>query len=340
MANSNRRTDTSLKDQLFQEPYLFEFHRAIQILELMEPDKLPLGLGVNAKDEAVEIKSRAHFDSLRSDIYSLESTTQRHQTPVMEINFMGIAGVQGPLPFPYSEMIIQRQRSGDSSLRDFLDIFNHRLVSILHRIRKQSQISLFSKQPDKIPHATALKAFLGINAKSLQKRMKVPDRALLQYAGLVWRKPHSREGLVQLLMTYFNVPVTIEECVGKRRAIHPEHQTRIGQSGQFQTLGKTAALGTAMWDYQSHFRVILGPLTAKQFARFLPHKSSYQRLSDLIKFYVPTNMDFEIELLIQRKDIFALKLDEQHALGWTSWLGKAKHKNDVPDLRVRLGSQI
>ncbi len=334
MAPSNRQSETSLKDQLYKEPYLFEFHKAVQILELLDLYKLPLGKGVDAENEAVKIKSRVHFDSLRSDIYSLEETES--QTPVMNVNFMGIAGVQGPLPFPYSEVIVQRKRAGDASLQDFLDIFNHRLASILHLARKQSTVSLYSQTPDKTPHAAALRAFLGIAQKSTQDRMAVPDRGFMQFAGAIWRQPHSREGLARMLSIYFKVPVKIEECVGQRLPIDPEHQTRIGTSGQWQVLGQTAALGAAVWDYQSHFRVVLGPLDAMKFQDFLPSGTLFKELVDFTAFCAPPQMTFEIELQIKKNDTIALKLDDQHQLGWRSWLGKSTLNESDEDLRVRL----
>lgn len=334
MANSSRRSETSVKELLFKEPYLFEFHKAVQILELLAPEKLPLGYSVDAEYEAVKIKSRVHFDALRSDIYSLEE--EESGTPKMLVNFMGIAGVQGPLPFPYSEMIFQRKRSGDTSLQDFLDIFNHRIAAVMHLIRKQATVSLYSESPEKTPHATTLRALMGLGEKSCQDRMSVPDRSLLQFAGNIWCQDHSRESLLRIINEYFKVPIKIEECVGQRLPIEPEQQTRIGNSGQFQVLGDTAALGTATWDYGSHFRVVLGPLKAKHFQDFLPSGKLFPELIDLIKFCIRPHMTFEVELRIKKRDTLALKLDNEHQLGWRSWLGKTTLHQSDEDLRVRL----
>jgi len=334
MANRSRRSETPLKELLYKEPYLFEFHKAVQILELLSPEKLPLGQSVDADTEAVKIKSRIHFDSLRSDIYSLEESDSG--TPKMLVNFMGISGVQGPLPFPYSEMIFQRKRSGDNSLQDFLDIFNHRIAAVMHLTRKQGTVSLFSETPDKTPHATAFMALIGLGQKSCQNKLKVPDRALLTFAGNFWCQTHSRESLIRILTEYFKIPVKVEECVGQRLPIEPEQQTRIGNSGQFQVLGDTAALGTATWDYGSHFRVVVGPLKAKKFQDFLPSGALFSELASLIRFYTNPHITFEIELRIKKRDTLALKLDNEHQLGWRSWLGKSSTHEGEDDLRVRL----
>jgi len=54
-------------------------------------------------------------------------------TTEVHVNFMGIAGIQGPLPLPYTEILMSRMRQKDMAFRDFLDIFNHRLVSVFTR---------------------------------------------------------------------------------------------------------------------------------------------------------------------------------------------------------------
>src|SRR5271169_3450696 len=135
MARTNRKSTPTVKDILYTEPFRFEFHQAIKLLEYLHPKAAPYGETIDPLEEVVNVKSRVYLESLSSDIYSLEkielSEKDKAIAPtILNVNFMGIAGIQGPLPFPYTEMIIQRVRSGDTSLKDFLDIFNHRLISI------------------------------------------------------------------------------------------------------------------------------------------------------------------------------------------------------------------
>ena len=49
------------------------------------------------------------------------------------MNFMGTTGPQGPLPHFYTTLILSRLRSGDKTLRDFLDLFHHRMLSFFYQ---------------------------------------------------------------------------------------------------------------------------------------------------------------------------------------------------------------
>ena len=58
-------------------------------------------------------------------------------------DFMGLYGVESPLPTHYSDDIAQR-REGVEATEDFLDIFNHRLIAQYYRIwRKYSYPATF-----------------------------------------------------------------------------------------------------------------------------------------------------------------------------------------------------
>lgn len=331
MARSNRQSKPSVKDILFNEPYRFEFHQAIKLLESLYPKAVHFGETVNPLEEVVTVKSRVFLESMSSDIYSLENTEldnplSEEIPPILNVNFMGIAGIQGPLPFPYTEMIIQRIRHEDSSLKDFLDIFNHRLISILHRIRKQYMISLNTLSPEKTEIAEGLKAFLGIGQDALQNRLHVPDRSLLDFAGIYWSRPHSAGGLESILKSYFKIPVQVEKCVGRWRHIPKEQQTYIGRKGQWQKLGQGAALGMRVWDQQNHFRLYLGPLNPDQLDTFLPFGKGYQRLEDLTRLYIGPLIDYSI--LYSATNPPSTTLKDKSYLGWRSWLGTSLISGD------------
>jgi type VI secretion system protein ImpH len=240
----------------------------------------------------------------------------------MVVNVLGLAGAHGPLPPPVSELIVERTFRKDKAFRDFLDIFNHRLVSLLYRARKKYRPAIDTKAPDRGRVATVLYSFLGLATPNLLGRMELRDRALLPYAGLFVDRYRSTPGLVRLLEDYFGVAVDIAQFEGRWDVIENDDVTRIGESGQNHLLGGGAVLGRRLWSDDSGFRVQLGALTFAQFLAFLPNGRSYRALIAAVQFYVREELGFTIGLTLAAAEVPQLRLGAGRGvfLGWTSWL--------------------
>jgi type VI secretion system protein ImpH len=320
MATHNWGTNRPLENFLFDEAHLFDFYQAVRLLEKIRPSSAPVGENDDPSKEAVRFKSRVTVEFPASDIEAIRSRRDDDQ-PEMVVNFMGLAGILGPLPNPFVELIIEREVRGDTGFRDFLDIFNHRLVSIMYRLRKIHRLGMEIKSPDELPFAQYLFALMGIGMKSTQGRLKVRDRAFLYYTGLMAQKPRSMSGLERLLSHYFRVIVRGVQLIGRWHKLDPDQVTVIGRFGQNRMLGDGAVLGTRVWDQQTKFRLVIGPLPLEEFEAFLPIGPRFTPLVEIIRFYVGPEMDFEINLVMKARDVQEIRLGATGLrLGWTSWI--------------------
>jgi len=105
------------------------------------------------------------FDFSATAIQEILRDEDHPEPPVMVTNFFGLAGANSPLPTPLTELVLERLREKDAGMRDFLDIFNHRLISILYRIRKLHRVGLSSTAPEDAPTARHLYAILGLGCR-------------------------------------------------------------------------------------------------------------------------------------------------------------------------------
>ena len=325
-----------VEDWLFAEGHRFDFFQAVRLLEIINHgERLSSpGQGADPTKEIIHFRSAVKLDFPASDVAQVKrkkDLPQRDQPKApaeMTVNFLGLAGCLGALDIPSTELVLQRESHNDKALKDFLDIFNHRLVSLLYRIRKHHRVGLGSATPGDDQIARYLYSLIGMRTARLQNRMQIPDRALLYYAGILAQQPRSMAGLKRILMDYFQVEVETTQFVGKWCDLEEDQWTTIGESGANQRLGHdTVMLGTRVWDQQARFEIQLGPLSLADFESFLPTEWRFGVLCDLVRFYVNDEFEFNVRLILRVEEIPSVELSSEPALSWTTWLGPARDVN-------------
>lgn len=330
-------TNRAVVDGLFEETYRFDFYQAVKLLEILFPEKSPVGEDGEPDAEAVRFRSRVDFDFPPSDVDSLRRG--RPDEPVeMLVNFMGLAGGLGPLPRAVSEVVYRRAARNDTAFRDFLDIFNHRLVSLTYRARKRTRVALHSRSPEENPFARCLFALMGLGTPALRGRMAVRDRSLLAYAGLLSRRVRSTTGLVGILADYYGVGVRAEVLRPRWLPIEEDQRTRIGLSGRNHALGSGAVLGERAWEQAGGFELQLGPLSYRQFLGFLPTGEAFQSLSALTRFYAGEDLDATARLTLKAEDVPQLRIGmaADSRIGWNARLQPMRESaaGKTPGLRL------
>ncbi len=337
MASNGWRNDYPLENQLYDNPEIFGLYQAVRILELLFPEKIPVGEYSDPQKETVRFKSRVDLTFPPSEVHSIESRKKEKKPDEMLVSIMGLAGYQSPLPHPWTELIIERSGRKDTALKDFLDIFNHRLISLLYRLRKLSRIGFVYASPEKSHFTRYLYALMGLSGKKLKNRMDIKDRALLYYTGLISQKPHSMAGLETILSDYFKVPCKGIQMKGAWLYVEDDQITKIGIYGENNALGHTVLVGKKVWDQQARIEIILGPMDYDKFMDFLPTGRAWIPLCQLLKFYLSPELGFDIRLILKSSQIPPPKLDGPKAprLGWTSWLSSQIKTKEPGIIKIR-----
>jgi type VI secretion system protein ImpH len=224
-----------------------------------------------------------------------------------------------------TQLLMDRLRDGDDVLRDFLDIFNHRLVSLLYRVRKTHRAGFAYTTPEGDAASRYLLSLAGLGTPGLRRRLGVPDRALPRYAGLLAHYPRSAAGLQALLGAYFAVGVEIRQFQGRWILLEADQQSAIGLSGRNQRLGRDLLLGRWFFDVAGRLEVRLGPLTLGAFRDLLPGGSGFRDLRDLVRLYLGDGAQVDVGLTLAGPEVPVSRLGPAGnspgpRLGWTTWL--------------------
>ena len=326
---------------LRNEPWSFEFFQMVRLLERFGAGK-PVGQFDKPEDEAVRFSSNPALVFPPSQIHSLDWPEDGQ--PRLSVNFMGLIGQLGVLPLPYTEWINDRIRAKDQTLREFLDLFHHRLLSLFYQAWEKYRFPVPFERGRNDRFTRYLLDFIGVGTDGLRHRQSVEDEASVFYTGLLALQPRSATALRQILQDYFHVPVEVDQFVGTWRPIPKTNQTQPGDEREYsEQLSLGAIAGDEVWDQQSSARLMLGPLTLSQYLDFLPTGTAYKPLCDLTAFFTRREIDFELQLILRRDQTPGIILDYESPkdscepmLGWTTWVKNAPLSRDPSETILQL----
>lgn len=297
-----------------------DFFQVMRLIEVMRPDLPRIGASLRPRDDAVRFGQDPSL--------SFEPTSLRYYKPAtattrarLAVNFFGLFGANGVLPLHLTEFARQRARNAaDQTMTAFLDVFHHRMLSLFYRARATAEPAISLDRPSTDRFATYVGSVFGIGTPALRERDAISDFAKLHFAGLLANRNRPVSGLISILRAYFKLPIQVEQFVGHWMALPEDIQTRIGGRDRGNRLGESAVLGRKVWDCQHKFRVVIGPVDYADYCRMLPNGESMQRLCAWVRNYAGLVLDWDVQLILKKEQVPALKLGCGLQLGWTTYL--------------------
>jgi type VI secretion system protein ImpH len=338
MAGTIGQSVPALIERLRAQPQHFDIRQAVRLLEHAQPGAARLGDGANPGMEALRLRGSLTRSFPPSDIETL-LVTQGGRSADLTVTFMTLAGAFGPLPPPLSARVIEQARRHDFSARDFLDIFNHRLLSLLLRQWRLRHPALQGgPQNPAMPARLPPLALLGLatlpaqGAASPEAQLGELMPGLLAAAGLLHRRPLSAHALERLFAAYFGVTARVDPLCGGWLPLDPSQWSQLGRPGA--ELGGTAVIGQRVWDQSARIRITLGPLGFALMTALLPGGPGHVKAATLLALTVGNTLDIELVLLLRPAEVPSARLARAangHAgmrLGWTSWLGDRPRRQE------------
>lgn len=317
---------------LARAPFAHDFYQSLRRVECLFPDRPRLGTAPRVADEPVRLGQEPALDFAPASLAALTLPPQGG-APRLQVRFLGFLGPNGALPLHLTDYARERLiHAGDATFARFLDVFNHRFLTLFYRAWAQAQPTVQLDRLRQDRFAVYVGALEGIAPASLRDRDAVPDEAKRFLAGWLGRQVRNRDGLVAVLAAYFRVPVDVEELVGHWMAVPAEDRARLGSRAANAALGRGAVAGRAVWDRQHRIRVHLGPLTLAQYETFLPGARGLERLVAWLRNYVGWQLRWDVRLSLRRAEVPRARLGHYGALGWTTWLGERRVGEDAADL--------
>ncbi len=365
MSTPRWRKSSSVIETLAQSPQSFSFFQAVRLLERAatqsekDPKKLarPVARFTPPGTEAIRFHTQQSLSFPTSEIKSVKQQQRKSGNKQwhMNINFMGLSSAMGVLPYHYTEIILQRLKIKDESMRNFFDLFNHRTISLFYQAASKYRLPIEYErkklhQPlnnEKDHHSQVLLSLIGLGTQGLANRLYTRDESLIYYSGLFTQQIRTATGLKQILKHHFGIPVEIKEFVGQWQNLIKDVRTRLpgreNPQGQNNRLGRNFMLGKNGWFAQGKIRIILGPLNHQQLHSFAPGTQTLKALDELIRLYVGMEYDYDFIIRVKRSDIpdkIQLGAKQTTIIGWNAWLSSKTQRfgeDETVDISVSAG---
>ncbi len=362
MFPARRRKSTSLIEQLLAAPHSFSFQQAVRLLEralVYTPGKAEANQAVYGQvahgqafvnqspygligeftppaNETLEFFTKPTLAFPENEIARIELSRKSDSGAIRaQANFIGLLGAMGVMPYHYTEFLLQRQKQKDESFAHFLDLFNHRIISLFYRAQtkyslplsiERSQLSQ-SRASESFAPTQALLSLVGMGTQKLNNRLGLSDHSLIYYGGLFVSQVRTASGLKRMLADYFGLRVEVEQFIGQWQELIADIRTRMGDrfnpQGQNARLGHSAMLGSRAWIAQGKIRIVIGPLNKQQLAIFAPGTKTFGVMNQLVQMYLGMEQDYEFIMVINRADLpkrMLMSAKQPPILGWSSWM--------------------
>lgn len=315
MATANRAKLPDLIADLLADAPGYALFRALSIVEQAWSEHGRIGDGL---DRWLRVEPHAGLSFPPSDLR--RSYIDDRGVLCLTANVHGLYGVDAPMPY-YMVEAAGRDDEAGQRLRAFLDIFNHRLYSLLYQAWKvQNAVD----GGDDAAYGAAATAIAG----------GVADDRLAHAGSLTQRRP-SANALATMLEVECGAPVRVFDCIPQWLPI--ADRVPLGGAGG-PCLGEDSLLGDGVQVAGERIDARIGPLPLDDALALLPGQPLGDRLLVLTRGMLGVAVPFDLILRVQ-PGAAGLQVLGQTALplGWSSWLGE-RLDEDV-DIRITAGRQ-
>jgi type VI secretion system protein ImpH len=231
------------------------------------------------------------------------------------LGFMGLYGVDSPLPHYWLEQILRNSESA-KSLHSFFDIFNQRIYLLLYFAWKKCQPVVLLEQGD-LGYLDYLRAISG-NA--------LCDTDTLEFAfvGILGQRVHNACTLKGMLKDYLqDVTVNILQFVPCWVRVDATGYFGCNKSSDLR-LGDNVLLGERVYVATDKITIILGPVVSDYAEKLLEDTLGLEKLHRLIDKYLGPDYHYTLQLkVIINKSLLILGKDKMR-LGQLAWMGEGR----------------
>lgn len=296
--------EASVVDELFKVPTAFEF---VQTTRLLRHTPYQQNLKYWADDFNFESSLELNFP--KTEIESLEVEDDK----VRLTNLMvGLTGMQGALPYTYTNKINQTSRRQRKDAVKFLGLFNHKLTAqyvdacLSYNLPIRYEIE---QENDYLKVLHALNGYV-----SSQHQQTELDDYFAEFAGLMQGQNNTAHALKTMLSCVFKQTVVVEEFIEEKFKLPDDQKTMLGGQNP-SLLGINTFCGETIKQIDGKIEIQIGPLSRKNYLQFLPDQKLSLKLKSLLQSWCSPTLLVDVRLILDKQAVKSICLNSTHNMG-------------------------
>lgn len=339
MAREPQPERTGLTLALNKDIWRANFYRFCQLLEQECPNSPKLGATSKPGDDPVRFRPWPGMGFPASELRAVE-TDEEHpeRPPTVRTTFLGLYGVDSPLPGSYLDDIAQ-QREGYEAITSFLDIFSHRIITQYYRIWRKYAYPATFEAGGLDATSQCLLGLVGLGIPGTVEQVATPVSRFLALLGTMRLPTRNSEGicaLVSLLAPHTRATIAEPDPV----RVHISYRSGLGVANRVQ-LAQRATLGKTAKEACSRVLVTLFTEDPEEAEGWLPGGHLHTDLLALMRVYLGYRSDARLRLTVPVRLLPDPRLGKGRRiqLGRTGLLGlkDGKLSDNRETLTVNLG---
>ncbi len=146
MAQTKRKSGAELEKAISSAPYNWNFFGLVRELDRhfrqQDRDLDRTGFSYKIKNDALRFRQLPSLAFPPSDVAGYRPGNHEESAELM-VHCFGLLGCNGPMPLFLTEYVFKREHHHkDHTLKDFFDIFHHRMISLYYRAWAINQIAV------------------------------------------------------------------------------------------------------------------------------------------------------------------------------------------------------
>jgi type VI secretion system protein ImpH len=328
---------------LVADPTGYEFLAAARLIQAANPDKPRIGASDRISQDAVRFGQIPTLNFASSELRHFRRREDGGPMEMMGFHF-GVFGPDGALPEFVTEELLVPDDDGrrDEATPAFVNLFHHRLTSLLYAAWEKAQIAVGRDRPGADPWEGWLGAVQGAHGadpRAWQNRDHLPEELRRRLSGWFASGPKSAAGVESVATEAIGAPVTVHEFCGEWLPIAKDQRARFASPENFgaeggMRLGQDIVVGDRYYSLQTRVRLRTSPLSLAQYRDLLRTGQLFPVLRDAMRGFLGLAVGWELQLVLDAGQAPTPKLDGSLRLGWDVWMSDNPPMRDLDDLSL------